>query len=199
MSSIVEGDYCGYSRIMPRNLTLHRGSTCDAATRIVTYAERRKPNELALRYVVHGAIGNLALPAEAASARRDELWRHTCFEAFVSAPQSAAYAEFNFSPSTEWAAYLFDGYRAGMRAALEMSAPAISMERNDQRFTLRAVVDLTPFAAIAGDALWRIGLSAVIEEASGRKSYWALAHGPGAPDFHHSDCFALELAAPFQA
>jgi hypothetical protein len=33
----------------------------------------------------------------------------------------------------------------------------------------------------------------VIEERNGRKSYWALAHPPGEPDFHHPACFALEL------
>ena len=42
----------------------------------------------------------------------------------------------------------------------------------------------------------RIALSAVIEEVDGTKSYWALRHPPGAPDFHHPDCFALELPAP---
>ena len=38
-----------------------------------------------------------------------------------------------------------------------------------------------------------LGLSAVIEEHGGAKSYWALAHPPGAPDFHHPDCFAAQL------
>lgn len=42
----------------------------------------------------------------------------------------------------------------------------------------------------------RVGLSAVIEETDGTKSYWALRHPPGPPDFHHPDCFAVELAAP---
>jgi hypothetical protein len=41
-----------------------------------------------------------------------------------------------------------------------------------------------------------LGLSAVIEETSGAKSYWALAHPPGRPDFHHADGFALMLDAP---
>jgi hypothetical protein len=35
-----------------------------------------------------------------------------------------------------------------------------------------------------------LGLSAVLEEQDGTKSYWALAHPPGGkPDFHHPDCF----------
>ncbi|HZF44227.1 MAG TPA: hypothetical protein VEZ48_12550 [Sphingomonadaceae bacterium] len=45
----------------------------------------------------------------------------------------------------------------------------------------------------------RLALSAVIEESAGRKSYWALAHPPGAPDFHHPACFAAELPAPTRA
>jgi len=44
------------------------------------------------------------------------------------------------------------------------------------------------------DVIWQLGLSAVIEEKSGRKSYWALAHPPGEADFHHSDCFAHEFS-----
>jgi hypothetical protein len=39
-----------------------------------------------------------------------------------------------------------------------------------------------------------LGLSAVLEEANGRKSYWALAHPPGKADFHHADCFTLEFS-----
>ena len=42
----------------------------------------------------------------------------------------------------------------------------------------------------------KLALSAVIEELDGTKSYWALAHPPGKPDFHHPDCFALTLGAP---
>jgi len=45
----------------------------------------------------------------------------------------------------------------------------------------------------------KLALSAVIEEIDGTKSYWALAHPPGKPDFHHPDCFTLTLGAPDQA
>jgi hypothetical protein len=52
-------------------------------------------------------------------------------------------------------------------------------------------------AAARTDDLWRHtcfeALAAVIDETSGHKSYWALAHPPGKADFHHSDCFALEF------
>jgi len=62
-------------------------------------------------------------------------------------------------------------------------------------FELRASLDLNRLADLPSNGPWRLGLSAVIEEAGGGRSYWALAHPPGKPDFHHSDCFALELPA----
>lgn len=40
---------------------------------------------------------------------------------------------------------------------------------------------------------WLVALSAVIEEAHGAVSYWALAHPSDKPDFHHPDSFILEL------
>jgi hypothetical protein len=141
---------------------------------------------LSLRYVARGSIADVAVPAPSASKRTDELWKHTCFEAFVRAPGGEAYREFNFSPSTQWAAYAFDGYRVGMRA-LE-ATPHIEVRRDPQALELLAVLRL-------GARPWRLALSAVIEEVSGRRSYWALAHPPGKPDFHHADSFAIELPA----
>jgi len=46
----------------------------------------------------------------------------------------------------------------------------------------------------AGRAL--AAITAVIEEADGTKSYWALAHPAEKPDFHHPDGFVLELPGP---
>jgi hypothetical protein len=74
-------------------------------------------------------------------------------------------------------------------ASAEVAVPRIEFERTAQRCILRAALTLPDEGA------WRLGLSAVIEETNGRKSYWALSHPPGKPDFHHSDCFALELPA----
>jgi hypothetical protein len=135
------------------------------------------------------------MPAVAAPARIDELWRHTCFEAFVSA--GVAYYEFNFAPSTQWAAYRFSSYRTGMRVATEISAPQIAVEWTPQRYTLQALLQLDRLSLSRGARL-RLGLSAVIEENSGHRSYWALAHAPGKADFHYSDCFALEISATHQ-
>ena len=42
-------------------------------------------------------------------------------------------------------------------------------------------------------ALDDIRLTAVIEEEDGTKSYWALAHPDGPPDFHDPSCFLARL------
>lgn len=165
-------------------LKLHPDSVCEAATAIDVDIARSGPDRLALRYHVTGRIGDIITPAPAPAERTDGLWQHTCFEAFLSA--DAAYLELNFSPSTQWAAYRFDGYRAGMREA-EITPPIIRPLVGAHTFELEASVTLP------NDGARRLGLSTVIEETNGRKSYWALAHPPGKADFHHPDSFAHEL------
>lgn len=123
--------------------------------------------------------------------REDNLWKTTCFELFAKAVGQPGYLEFNFSPSGSYAAYEFDDYRNGMRKAdvghLDMDAVLW-----DDKFQM--IVE--PVYPDCGEGDWQVGLSAVIEETDGTKSYWALRHPPGPPDFHHPDCFALTLAAP---
>jgi hypothetical protein len=175
-------------------LSLHPTSRCEAVSRIEVTVTRSAAGELALRYLVTGAINDLRLPAAAAPGRAGELWRHTCFEAFVRPAPGPAYLEFNFAPSTQWAAYAFSGYRTGMREAGEITAPRIEIEQSDARLELKAYLQINPAPAARSAAAWRLGLCAVIEEAGGRHSYWGLAHPPGRADFHHPDAFALELA-----
>jgi hypothetical protein len=144
------------------------------------------PRGLRLRYVVSGNIGALRLPAPSASVRSDGLWQHSCFEAFLRRPGEDAYYELNLSPSGEWAFYRLAGYRSGMEPA-PIRPPKIAAQSVAGGYELEAEVELPK------PGPWRLGLSAVIEERDGRKSYWALAHPPGEPDFHHAHCFALQL------
>jgi predicted GIY-YIG superfamily endonuclease len=147
-------------------------------------AVRRTTDRLRFQYRLTGPIHLVRIPPRAESDRRDNLWQHSCFEAFLAVERG--YLELNFSPSTEWAAYRFSGYREGM-AELDIPAPEISVSVTDHALELTAEIVLPAEPT-------RLGLSAVIEETSGTKSYWALRHPPGdTPDFHHPDCFALEL------
>ena len=143
---------------------------------------------LALRYTVSGRIAEVRIAPPADPVRTDELWQTTCFEAFVETTPGAGYYEFNLSPSSKWAAYYFTEYREGMALA-EVSPPAIITGANATHIDVDALIYLPPSAEPR-----QLALTAVIEEVGGAKSYWALKHAPGKPDFHHADGFVLELA-----
>ncbi len=143
-------------------------------------------------YTLSGSLAGLQLPDPAAPTRRDRLWQETCAELFIAKlGGDEGYLEFNFSPSTAWAAYRFDAYRSGM-TPLDIATPDIKMEVSD------SVIEVT--AAMQLPIAWqlpalRVGVSMVIREKNDNVSYWAIAHPPGKPDFHHRDCFALHLKA----
>ena len=147
----------------------------------------RTDDRLSLRFEARGATDAIAWPARTDGERRDELWRTTCFEAFVGSVGDGGYHEFNLAPSGDWATYRFDGYRAGMRDA----APVPKVELGPNH--LSAEIDLAATDLAGRD--WQVALTAVIEATDGTRSFWALRHAPGAPDFHHRACFALELPA----
>jgi hypothetical protein len=175
---------------MRRWLKLHPHSCGFAAAHIAVEVTRPRVDGLVLSYIVTGTMSDIHLPPVVTAARSDELWRHTCFEAFIRASSGAEYYELNFAPSTQWAAYRFSSYRSGMCLASEVSPLPIEVQSSPDRYTLQASLQLNLLSALPRDALWRLGLSALIEDTNGRKSYWALAHPPGKPDFHHADCFA---------
>jgi hypothetical protein len=155
--------------------------------------ERPRPGLLMLHYRVTGAVDGLRLAPLAAAVRADELWRHTCFEAFVRMPPSSEYWEFNFAPSRQWAAYRFDAYRAGMRPAEDIRAPHIEARLDPEHYALQVRLEFDQWPQTSQAAIWTVALTAVLEEADGQKSYWALAHPPGHADFHHAHGFTLQL------
>jgi hypothetical protein len=175
-----------------RTLLVHPDAVCAAVNQIEVEVARPRPGTLLFSYVITGTINGLLIPPLADAARTDDLWRHTCFEAFLRDSGGERYYELNFAPSTRWAAYVFSSYRTGRRDAPEIDACAIRVEAGPGHYRLGASieVDRLPLFTATG---WRLGLAAVIEETNGHHSYWALAHPPGKPDFHHADCFTLEV------
>jgi hypothetical protein len=150
-----------------------------------------RPGELVFQYVLRGEMSGVRVPAvQQAAARADGLWKRTCFEAFIVDPATPGYHELNFSPSREWAAYRFSGYREGMSPADVTVPPVIDVRRFDDRLELDATMHL---ASLQADRTLKLALTAVVEDDSGTLSYWALRHAPGKPDFHHTDGFVLEL------
>ena len=182
------------SNPVSRNLVCHPRTPSRGVNAIDVRVESATNGILALTFVLQGDLASLRIPAQQPCRRVDELWRHTCFEAFLMAGNGPGYREYNFSPSGEWAAYAFRDYRqannqqSGM--ATDVSAPVIRVHRSSQRLALEAEVSLE---WLPSHRPLRLGLSAVVEAADGGLSYWALRHPPGKPDFHHTDAFALQL------
>lgn len=176
---------------MDHRLVPHpRGAAPSAELEVVARVELASATLLRFEYRVAGDLARLALPVRQAPRHTDRLWEHTCFEAFVAAASGSRYCELNFSPSTQWAAYAFDGYRRGMQA-LALAAPAVTVEQTANELRVTAAVELGGLAATPWP--WRVGLTAVVEDSSGRRGYFALRHPRDEPDFHDADGFTVLL------
>ncbi len=173
-------------------LACHPTTPCEAVCHISAHVRASATGVLTLEYSLDGDVGQLRIPAEGAPRRADKLWRHTCFEAFIAAPGAPGYYECNFAPFGEWAMYQFDAYREGM-TPIEAAPPIITTHRTAHDLVVKVVVDLSVLHNFKDYPEVRLALSAVIENSNGELSYWALAHPPGKPDFHHADGFALTL------
>ncbi len=175
-------------------LLCHPATPCTAITAVTAEARWLPDGRLGFYYVLEGLVAQVKVPALAQADRADELWRHTCCEAFVAGPAAGAYTEFNFSPSGTWAAYQFTSYREGMRPVAVVADPVIDVRITADRIELDAYIG-SRSVPLADDGL-HLGLAVVVEERSGTLSYWALFHPLPRPDFHHADGFRFALAAP---
>ncbi len=173
---------------MRHDLLPHPDFPCRVLGGLAVEAARPTPNVLQLRYRLSGVAVGLVLPAAAPAARTDELWRHTCLEAFVRLPGAPGYRELNLSPGGPWAAYLFDGCRAGMAVA-DIPTPTVTTALAGDTLDIDAAWTLD----LPAGAPWQVAVTAVIEAADGTVSYWSLRHPASRPDFHHADGFVLEL------
>jgi len=174
-------------------LLSHPDTPGEAVWRIGVEVQLLAGVSLSCHYSLYGDLARVRLPGARTGRRADDLWQHTCFEAFVAADTDAGYFEFNFSPGLDWSAYRFEAYREGMAPAHLAQAPGLKVRRTADRLKLSATVHLAGLGALAAARRLRVALAAVVEDDSGTLSYWALQHAPGNPDFHHPDSFALEL------
>jgi hypothetical protein len=160
-------------------------STPERAFGVAAGVERVAGDGLRFVYRLVGSLSQVRFPALVTSRRRDRLWEHTCFEAFVQADGDESYVELNFAPSTEWAAYGFARYREP--GAAPAIVPAIAVRRHAESLDVEATVMLGRAGRL------RVGLTAVIESTDGRRSYWALAHPSATPDFHRAESFVARV------
>jgi hypothetical protein len=178
---------------MRATLTVHSATPCSFIESFEVVVQRSDPRSLVVGFVITGDVENILIPDSKPPERADGLWEHTCFEIFLKAADSREYYEFNFSPSSQWAAYRFDDYRAGRKDIAMPSAPKIF---HDEGMThvmdLEIALELKVVRSF-GDSDICLGASAVIEDRAGHKTYWALRHPSSKPDFHHADSFAMTL------
>ncbi len=149
----------------------------------------RDGDTVMITYRVNGAIEKLVFAPEVHQERTDRLWQNSCFEIFVRIKDQRSYHEYNFAPTTHWAAYGFADRRHGMYDLKDVATPHIQTHINDQGFMLQVAAT----GVIPAEHNVEIGLSVIIEDKDGAHSYWALAHPTGQADFHNDVCFALSL------
>ena len=152
-------------------------------------------------YRLFGDMARLSIPQPRPTNETTEpsegLWEHTCFEAFVAHSGKAAYREFNFSPSGQWAVYDFLDYRKPSGIPMRLSPPRITGHLSEGRLELNILLVSDAFLDNMTNTDLEIGLCAVIESTDtqdGARSYWSLRHPIERPDFHLRDGFDLRLS-----
>jgi hypothetical protein len=174
--------------VTERSLVPHGGGTANS---VLARAELEQHGSIVrFSYRLTGDLSEVAIPHRSRSQRAERLWEHTCFEAFIAPAEGTRYFELNFSPATQWAAYVFEGYRAGMRPVAAAS-PAIAATRTPNELRVTAAMEVAAFAEAPWP--WRIGLTAVVEDRAGGRAYFALEHPREHPDFHDAAGFAVLL------
>ncbi len=180
-------------------LTPHPETRSRAVRRIDARVSRSAEGVLSVAYTLEGDFDRLRIPASRLPRFTERLWQHTCCEMFIRLGEASAYHEFNFSPSGEWAVFAFERYRVGaplIDGALDPQFLQSSVRCAEGKLALDAGIALARLSPLHARGRLSLALSAVIEDDEGVLSYWALAHPPGKPDFHHPQAFALELAKP---
>lgn len=175
-----------------RRLICHPGAVAVAVQNLRVDLDVLPQGHLHFHYELTADLSQIRIPAPLLPRMTDGLWKHTCFEAFIAAEGEAEYHEFNFSPSGQWAAYAFSGYRV-RRPWTAIQAPRITSVQTSHGIQLDTHIAAIDFPPNSGSTAFQIGLAAVIETNDGRHSYWALHHPASNPDFHHREGFRITV------
>lgn len=174
-------------------LACHPLTPTDIVSSVEVRLRAKRAGAIALSFTLEADLARLRIPSITDAHCAERLWEHTCFEVFVTVNDSSAYCEFNFSPSGEWAAYVFRRYRDGEPLMQTGMSPEIYVHRAGNKLELNALLCLERLPSFELRSRPRLALAAVIEDERGVLSYWALRHPSDKPDFHHPDAFALTI------
>ena len=156
----------------------------------------RTGTHLSLEFKIIGDLTSLLLPSLNSKPNRlDDLWKHTCFEAFLAPNQhhdkdlykDPRYWELNVSPSGDWNLYSFSDYRLGQ--SFETRVHKVTheiLESTSICHRSKISIDLSDFLP---ETPLSLGLAAVMEHRDLSKDYWAVRHCSKQPDFHVRESF----------
>jgi hypothetical protein len=168
-------------------------ATAPAPELCIDGAAALRSDVLELRYVVRGALADVVFPPPVAQPlRRHGLWQTTCFELFLAPRGSERYWEFNVSPSGDWNAYRFTGYRCRMQEERAFSSLPCLLESRSDVLSLQFCLDLR--AILPEIPELEAGVAATLLHQERPMTFWALAHPGAEPDFHRRDAFLLPLS-----
>ncbi len=180
--------------IVPLNLSLSAHPACAVAAdwRVSVGLELADDaRTLSLRYQLPAT--GVRFPTIVKPRRADDLWKTTCAELFVAQSNTLSYREFNFSPSGEWAAYDFAGYRQRTDVLPELPTPGISVTIDGDVALLSVALPLDCLPAPGLRDLC-FSTTVVVQAQDGALSYWAASHSV-TPDFHLRNSFIVSFAA----
>ena len=144
----------------------HSNTPCLAVRSLESTATFDKNGCLKLSYILVGEPQTIITPPMKKSSSADGLWEHTCFEAFICIQGEKMYHEYNFSPSTQWAAYAFSDYRK-RKEWVASQAPIICVEKSSKQLKLDVILDINDLPKSLDKKPLQLGLTAVIESADG--------------------------------
>lgn len=159
---------------------------------LTVIAECKANGNIHLEYQLLGDIESLIIPPIATPVATDNLWQHTCFEAFIAVADAPYYHELNFSPSSQWAAYAFSQTRIRY-PWVTAKTPLIECTHTHERLNLSVIIKPCHLPPNDSTKPLVLGLSAVLESQTRACSYWALNHPAPMPDFHDREGFILPL------
>jgi hypothetical protein len=152
----------------------------------------RHSHILAIRYALQGPLATLVIPPPSDSpARKNGLWKETCFEFFLAVKDSPRYWEFNLSPAGHWNVYGFSGYRRGLQEEITFVSFPFSVQKDGDSLLLALKLDLA--CIVPAHQALEAAISAIIQHQDGPPTYWALTHRGPKPDFHSRDGFIVAV------
>jgi hypothetical protein len=124
--------------------------------------------------------------------RAMNLWEHTCLECFIGPVSQPDYIEINLTTSGQWNSFHFTDVRQEMAESPLLVCESMSpTPPRPDGYDCAAQFNLSAWAEVAE---FRIGIAAVIETRAGERHFFALAHPPTRPDFHHRANHLIQLA-----